>query len=618
MAEHDVLEYHEIGPQLLENMFRILHLNRGFQLEPGKSDDIVECNLTHVDLTSHPTYIAISYCWDIPQPRVAITCNGKKLHIRNNLHKALVLLRDSRESGVLWADAICINQNNHHERGQQVELMKDIFQSADKVIVWLGPEADNSDVGIQAARDLAEAGREYLKHRDSLERMPEDELWRQLFGKFKERSEWNHRRFHALSQIIDRNWFSRTWIVQEVALAKNITMLCGKATISWEDMMAACIIQNQLDVYTSDHDRDTAPLILYKSRRYFQEGIYSDLLSILYRHRLFDATDPRDKCYGLGALASDSVGKHFMSQIDYTLDPFVLYRQIATEMLKAGTDLNVLSIPPGLAKEHAPELPTWVPDWRTTRKSPCLGLLDQDDIHEIRYRASCDSQPSIQFDETGMLLGLECQFFDEIEAVSTIMVVDDLGHGFPGVLRLPKIAYMFDDWRKVTRCQENISYPTSENILDAFIDTLVGGHPDLTHQHKRSQYGIVDRQARLLRWYRRLSRLWPTRGDLPLWFVPYLTKLFKIPEESISYAFGIKTCPAADRTMFRTKKGYVGMATVRAGPGDRITIAKGGKVPLLLRPYEGETWKLRSDCYVHGIMDGSAYDESKLALTWIA
>ncbi|PKS13395.1 hypothetical protein jhhlp_000166 [Lomentospora prolificans] len=609
----DPLNYSVLGPELIGKMFRILNLNRALSLHPGKDDSPVECDLVQTSLAESPQYAALSYCWDVPQPEHIVICNGRKLSIRHNLHTALLRNRHAENPVILWADAICINQDDLEERGRQVALMKDIFHGATEVIVWLGEEADDSALGMQAAQDLADAGREYLKQRDTLHDLPPDDpLVIATFKRFKRTSQWA--RFDAFSKIIDRNWFSRTWVVQEAAVAAKITIQCGDSTMTWEDFTHAAILQNQLDLYTSVHDRNVPPLMLIQTRDDYQNGVKRDLLSVMYRHRLFEATDPRDKIYGVAGMAGCSYSKIIMSQVDYTIDPFVLYRQVATELLKRGSDLSVLSLPRGLDKVHPPELPTWTPDWRVIRQSPVVGLKNQDDLYEVRYKASGDSQPAVQFDETGLLLGLECCWVDVVEAVGSPMVVDDIPHGYPGILRLPKVAYMLDEWREVAGTPLGLPYPTSEPALDAFIQTLVGGPPHLEMSFMRQQYDILDRQARLLRYMKRLDPILPQRAEK--YVVPFLAKLLKVPKSSIAYPFGVSTCPLADRTVFRTTKGYIGLGNVRVAPGDRVAVPKGGKVPLVLRA-DGDKWKLQGECYLHGIMYGEAYDKSTLELLWI-
>lgn len=48
------------------------------------------------------------------------------------------MLRSSDQSDLLGADAICINQNDEQEPNEQVLLMRQIYQKADRVVVDLG------------------------------------------------------------------------------------------------------------------------------------------------------------------------------------------------------------------------------------------------------------------------------------------------------------------------------------------------------------------------------------------------------------------------------------------------------------------------------------------------
>jgi hypothetical protein len=41
-------------------------------------------------------------------------------------------------------DTVCINQGDLKERGEQVRHMKKIYSSAERVVVYLGEEADGS------------------------------------------------------------------------------------------------------------------------------------------------------------------------------------------------------------------------------------------------------------------------------------------------------------------------------------------------------------------------------------------------------------------------------------------------------------------------------------------
>ena len=60
------------------------------------------------------------------------------------------------------------------------------------------------------------------------------------------------------------------------------------------------------------------------------------------------------------------------------------------------------------------------------------------------------------------------------------------------------------------------------------------------------------------------------------------------------------------RRLFRTKQGYLGIASMHFDVGDHVCVLDGGRVPFVLFPRDDGYWSLVSECYVHGIMDGEA------------
>lgn len=45
----------------------------------------------------------------------------------------------------MWLDFVCINQDDHDERKQQVELMYHLYSKADRVLAYLRHETDGSE-----------------------------------------------------------------------------------------------------------------------------------------------------------------------------------------------------------------------------------------------------------------------------------------------------------------------------------------------------------------------------------------------------------------------------------------------------------------------------------------
>lgn len=135
---------------------------RLLRLRPHKDNQArVECQLFDYPLQevgdeSH-LYEALSYVWGDPGHRCSILINDREMSITENLQAALVHLRNHFLDRVLWVDAVCINQQDLSEKGEQVQLMAEIYSKASRVIVWLGDAQENSDQALEEIR-LAAAG----------------------------------------------------------------------------------------------------------------------------------------------------------------------------------------------------------------------------------------------------------------------------------------------------------------------------------------------------------------------------------------------------------------------------------------------------------------------------
>jgi hypothetical protein len=97
-------------------------------------------------------YDALSYAWgDSDNPR-SIHIGEHDLLVTTNLHSALSHLRNFSLERIIWVDAICIDQTNTKEKEQQIQIMAKIYGQANRVLVWLGEAADNSDQVLEEIR----------------------------------------------------------------------------------------------------------------------------------------------------------------------------------------------------------------------------------------------------------------------------------------------------------------------------------------------------------------------------------------------------------------------------------------------------------------------------------
>ena len=128
---------------------------RLIQLHPGIDPADLRCDIIHVSLNHKPSYEALSYTWGDPTSRQAITCNlwRDTLLVTLNCASALRRLRLGNVERILWIDAICIDQENIQERNEQVQLMRDMYQGALRVLVCLGEESADSARAIDFVLD---------------------------------------------------------------------------------------------------------------------------------------------------------------------------------------------------------------------------------------------------------------------------------------------------------------------------------------------------------------------------------------------------------------------------------------------------------------------------------
>lgn len=107
-------------------------------LLPGQWSSSICCLLNEAALDDNITYEAISYAWGNQNDRTTIILENVKTEIPSSLETALRHLRHSTKALQLWADAVCINQQDLDEKAHQISMMSDIFRRCKSTYIWLG------------------------------------------------------------------------------------------------------------------------------------------------------------------------------------------------------------------------------------------------------------------------------------------------------------------------------------------------------------------------------------------------------------------------------------------------------------------------------------------------
>ncbi|KAJ5007996.1 D-xylose 1-dehydrogenase [Colletotrichum sp. SAR 10_66] len=187
----------------------------------------VRCQLTAWPLEHAPGFHAVSYTWGDPEQTTFIHVNGKLLKVRQNCEYALKQARCHGGTRFHWVDAICINQSDHQEKSHQVQMMGRIFKKADLVLACVGPAADDTLFlwsMMWKYRGHAAGSQSYIFHSFTL---LQKVTWELLEWKGSVSYSDLKRLLASYRDFIQRPYFSRVWIAQELLLARHVILCCG-------------------------------------------------------------------------------------------------------------------------------------------------------------------------------------------------------------------------------------------------------------------------------------------------------------------------------------------------------------------------------------------------------
>ncbi|KAF5635976.1 heterokaryon incompatibility protein [Fusarium sp. NRRL 52700] len=215
-------------------------------LPPSPHDNCLSLELRH-GYIGDGTYSALPYVWGDASEQKYILVN--RVLFRRNLHQALTQLRSNGVVEWLWIDSLCIQQKNLDEKSYQVGLMGTIFGNAVRVYSWLGEGTPSTDIamdfcariGSQATMVGIDQGSgkglgiflsELFASRKSpsgLTRGAQDlaDFFHGLLQDpgLKAQESGANQLFQGLRDMMDREYWKRIWINQEVALAKEAVVL---------------------------------------------------------------------------------------------------------------------------------------------------------------------------------------------------------------------------------------------------------------------------------------------------------------------------------------------------------------------------------------------------------
>lgn len=628
--------------------------------------DQLKCEIRAIRLDQRPEYTALSYTWghpildshtssleaDVP-PR--IVCNGVALNVTENLHECLAHMScdDFFLGTELWIDALCINQRNDDERSEQVNLMSEIYSSAQRVVVWLGVEDEYTQRAYALMDALARITINQRRRIDPYSLNSTETV--ALLGDCAAAPYWD-----ALSHFFRRKWFTRAWVIQEVILARSASVHCGSFSIPWSsvasvsDVLATTSWTNRLRLQDEQAGRSyySLPAKIDAVRRTYNDDPDQVLLYSLIRARSFRTTDPRDKVYALLGIEKRSLARRILPPEispaidtstplrphalfpDYFRSARTVYTEAATYILSVSSDLLILAHAEGSDFRSIPGLPSWVPDW-SVGETLGLGITGY-----RRYRASGSLPRALSFLPASVLRLQAARIAPVVATAETIAEIDRdaalLPHWLALASALPRVCPRTGHHRVETlwRCLAvdtsgpPVRCPADGKLADAFAAWLLlrSAGAFLRHGHGEKVGNTLDGLDALAEMGGE-GGLLPSAAEVRAFTrlldeAPDGEQVLKVRLQAEPFALVCSHTPTL--RLVRLGIGLAGCGAQSVRAGDDVWIAPGSRVPLILRrrgdgqgESRNERYELVGGTYIHGIMHGELVEEGGLDIKMI-
>ncbi|KAK0652499.1 heterokaryon incompatibility protein-domain-containing protein [Cercophora newfieldiana] len=600
-----------------------------------------------------PDFVTFSYVWGEEKFTREIQLDGHPFPVLEALHPLLEAICDHssfRNDRWVWIDSICINQDDEHERAQQVQLMRRIYQQSSRTSIWLGPGDAESDRAIAFLHELKDGYK--LRALPAAAREPE--TWDSVRSFFK------------------KPWWTRVWTLQEFILPRKLDFQCGEKIISewvFHDAMQGlywCQERNGL----GDGDDWGVGWGRRRVRQLFREPYIKEKLSLtalLAFTGNYGCHNAKDRIYSLLGMVTDR-DRAVVGPPDYSAKNTVdaVYTNYVLNFVRIMGSLDIICFASlfrlGRASgDMEPEnWPSWLPDWRVQIRPRLVPLMvsqpGKDHIGCFRPRpwiefsenlrlpvfaASGTTKPSISFNTRALTLTCKGVCIGRIDGMTTGMLGngdddyneldftqssshDNAGDNYGASLRFPSMHpsttnkaadpgradVLMDIIYALT--MNRYSRYFEDTALDLWRPELGQLTADVTAGFRRRAISAAKSSRRWIYHngdflIRGRTLLDICKGARPDHLKDHgVVQLPERMEETIG-----PNAESGRKVLATLKSGHHGLVPADAEKGDSVWVLQGCSVPLVLRQHgKGVRHTLIGEAYVHEFMNGEAFDGS--------
>ncbi|KAH3950199.1 hypothetical protein HBH64_131350 [Parastagonospora nodorum] len=580
----------------------------------------IQLSLVQYELSNLPDFEAFSYTWDGQTATCTVLCEERDLMVTSNCEAILREFRPKEElaTRAVWIDAICIDQSTDAmaERSFQIPMMGQIYRRAGRVLGWLGAAGERGG-NLGTFESLAKLTRVGMnRNRGDLIRDVDEAMGctspadlRKLF--------------------LSVPWFTRLWVLQEVALSKKAVIFCGSTSVTFQDVPRVQALLGAQGLPTTHAALLDALVVGFDSRISALESLETADRNVsvtveLMRHaRWPKTTEAKDKVFALYGLL-EAYGL-LLPQPDYLMSLGGIFGQTARTLITYTRKLEIDHQVHGMSEIK--DLPSWAPDWSRTSypQQPSVAVWAVRDAEDQSW-SFCSNEKHLSVRGRILVHVSEC--------ANTAISYAPNGNDEAVEDFFPAISTLNEDLRRAVHHLYNI------RALREIISFALHKHPpslSLVQTHAL-QACLLSRTPIRFSYEPSTFSLWlnllhsserpsssppppPSASTPPKnWMHAVLTQiscstalspLLATPEHTFFQRIALDSALMelhdhisgyiSHQTLFKTQSGRLGMAPRSVARGDQIARLAGLQYPMVVRASDSGCWRLVAPAFVCGV-----------------